>query len=143
MQQVSVAAPPHTTRNVAAPVATAAALTAFAAYTYVRSPFQAGAFPTCVFHAGTGLYCPGCGGLRAVNSLLHGHLVEALSLNPLAILAVIPVTIVAIVWWFGAKAGWGWKAPRVSATAMWAAGAVVLVFTVLRNIPFFAPYLAP
>lgn len=30
-------------------------------------------FP-CLFHLATGYYCPGCGGTRAIASLLHGQL---------------------------------------------------------------------
>ena len=30
-------------------------------------------FP-CLFHLVTGYYCPGCGGTRAIASLLHGQL---------------------------------------------------------------------
>lgn len=29
--------------------------------------------PPCYFHKWTGLYCPGCGGTRAVKELLAGH----------------------------------------------------------------------
>ena len=38
------------------------------------------------FHAMTGLWCPGCGGLRAVHDLTHGHLVTALHENALVVL---------------------------------------------------------
>ena len=29
--------------------------------------------PTCALHYVTGYYCPGCGGTRAINALLHGQ----------------------------------------------------------------------
>jgi hypothetical protein len=45
-------------------------------------------FPPCPFHAVTGWLCPGCGSTRAMHALLHGHLIEALQLNPLAVAAV-------------------------------------------------------
>ena len=38
--------------------------------------------PDCIFHMKTGLYCPGCGGTRAVRSLLHGHLIRSLWYHP-------------------------------------------------------------
>lgn len=44
--------------------------------------------PPCPFHALTGLYCPGCGSLRALHQALCGNLGAALGLNPLAVLAV-------------------------------------------------------
>jgi hypothetical protein len=39
----------------------------------------------CPFHRLTGLYCPGCGSLRAVHQLLHGNLAVAFGLNPLLV----------------------------------------------------------
>jgi hypothetical protein len=52
-------------------------------------------YPRCVFHALTGLDCPGCGGTRAVHQLLHGHFADAFALNPLLFLFLIPVAILA------------------------------------------------
>lgn len=40
-------------------------------------------FGPCLFHAMTGLYCPGCGGTRAVWYLLHGHLCLSFRFHPL------------------------------------------------------------
>lgn len=39
----------------------------------------------CLFHLLTGLYCPGCGGTRAVYYLLHGQLVTSLQFHPLVL----------------------------------------------------------
>ena len=36
----------------------------------------------CRFLAVTGLYCPACGGTRALNALLSGHLITSLKFNP-------------------------------------------------------------
>jgi hypothetical protein len=38
----------------------------------------------CPSYQVLGLQCPGCGLTRAGTALLHGHFIEALSLNPLA-----------------------------------------------------------
>lgn len=125
------------------PAGAAGVLASVAAYTYLRSPFEPGAFPACLLYAGTGLYCPGCGGLRAAHMLLHGDMLAALQLNALAIVVTIPLAVVAMVWWIGATAGLPWRAPQYRAKIVWILAAVVTVFTVLRNIPLFAPYLAP
>ncbi len=44
--------------------------------------------PQCVIYKNTGLYCPGCGGTRAVISLLNGHIIRALLYNPGAVVLV-------------------------------------------------------
>ena len=40
-------------------------------------------YPRCTLFAVTGLQCPGCGGLRATHSLLHGQMRAAFQFNPL------------------------------------------------------------
>lgn len=45
--------------------------------------------PPCIFHSVTGLYCPGCGGTRAVSALLHGHIITAFLCHPLVPCAAI------------------------------------------------------
>ena len=63
----------------AAGVASGAALVAiYFACDPVRSHF-----PACPFHMVTGLYCPGCGGQRAVHHILHGHVSIAMHDNAL------------------------------------------------------------
>src|ERR1051325_4831726 len=48
-------------------------------------PASSGLFPPCPVYYFTGLYCPGCGSLRAVHQLLHGHLQAAWAMNPLSV----------------------------------------------------------
>ena len=89
--------------------------------------------PKCMFYHVTGLYCPGCGATRALSAMLHGDMKASLHNNLLLfpLLALIAVLIV--------KPGISLKRPVAVAIV-----AVVLVFTILRNIPA-APftYLAP
>lgn len=61
---------------------------------YTFPPAASTWYPRCVFHALTGLDCPGCGGTRALHQLLHGHVAEAFALNPLLFL-LIPVALFA------------------------------------------------
>lgn len=41
--------------------------------------------PPCVFNVVTGLYCPGCGGTRAVKALIHGHILKSIWYHPFVI----------------------------------------------------------
>lgn len=45
--------------------------------------------PRCVWHAMTGVACPGCGATRALLNLLQGRFVAALAVNPLAAVGAI------------------------------------------------------
>lgn len=105
---------------------------------YVLDPNRPGHYPTCPFLAVTGLYCPGCGSLRATHDLLHGDLAGALARNPLAVLAV-PYLLLAFVT-FVLRAT-GRPAPRstsLPAWVIWTLLVVVLAYTVLRNLPGFS-----
>jgi hypothetical protein len=124
-------------------IAGVSALAAAAVYTYVKNPYAPGAFPACMFHAGTGLYCPGCGGLRAAHELLHGDVIAALGMNPFVVLFAIPFLAVTAVWTLGAAAGMPWRAPNVKPVMAWGVVALIAAFTIARNLPLFAPYLAP
>lgn len=46
----------------------------------------------CAFHELCEMYCPGCGGTRAVDALLHGHLLQSIYYHP-----VVPYVVV----WMG------------------------------------------
>ena len=100
-------------------------------------PSQCSFYPVCVFHVITGLQCPGCGTLRALHQLLHGHVLAALYYNALFVLGL-PVGAVGGVYW-------GWCRLRrqpasfsVRPVWLWAGGAVLLIFSLVRNLP--APY---
>ena len=80
-------------------------------------------YPRCPLFALTGLQCAGCGATRALHLLLHGDFTGAWARNPLLFIAI-PFAAVCFfkpAWtrnrWFG-----------------WGVGAVVVAYTVLRNI---------
>lgn len=103
-------------------------------------PHTPGHYPVCPWHAMTGTWCPGCGGLRAVHDLTHGHLVTAAGEN-LVVVALVPVLAI---WWLvtrirpGRKGGGLVLGPRATMVFV----VVVLAFTAVRNLPFGAA-LAP
>lgn len=124
-----------------APAGLAAAAIASVAYVGQVDPNQPGHYPLCPLYALTGLYCPGCGGLRMVHALANGHLAEAVHRN-VFLVALIPVAAYAYARWTLYRAG---KLPRLKQPApkvLWAFLAVAVVFTILRNHPMFH-FLAP
>ena len=102
---------------------------------YLADPSGSSLYPLCPFRAMTGLYCPGCGTLRAGNRLLHGRVDDALALNPLAVLAV-PVVMYALASSF-LLVIWGRALPRIALRSgwIWMLVAIVVSFGVVRNIP--------
>lgn len=46
-------------------------------------------FPPCVVDSLLGVYCPGCGGTRAMYALLHGQLLQSLWYHPLVLYTVV------------------------------------------------------
>ncbi|WP_239128076.1 DUF2752 domain-containing protein [Planobispora siamensis] len=128
--------------RVAAPLATAAAAAAAVAYVAAVDPNEPGHYPSCPFLVLTGLYCPGCGGLRAVHALANGDPVAALGLNPLLVLMV---PALAVLWGHWTLRSWkgepfARKAPR--AVYAWILLALMIGFWIARNLPF-ADFLAP
>lgn len=52
----------------------------------------------CAFHSLTGLYCPGCGGTRAVRELLRGNLLMSFQYHPLVLYTVFVVLLEFLSW---------------------------------------------
>lgn len=122
-------------RRLLAPILVLAAAAAGTTYVAVVDPGQPGHYPLCPFRALTGCYCPGCGTLRAIHALAHGHLGGALAFNALTV-AMLPVLGYLWVRWLGR--GVTGRPPRTLAHPAWVWGflAVVIVFWVARNLPF-------
>lgn len=92
--------------------------------------------PPCPLRALTGFYCPGCGSTRALFDLLHGDIAGALAMNPLLVVALPLLVLMAL------RAGdllptWS-PCERVLAFArrprlwLW----LLLGYAVLRNLPW-------
>ncbi len=122
-------------RRVTVPAAVLAG--AAAAFGYVGSvdPHHPGHYPVCPFLAVTGLYCPACGGLRSAYAVVHGDLGGALHDNALAVAGYGVCAVLWVLWAVREARGVPVRR-RTPAALWWALGAVVAVFTVLRNLPF-------
>ncbi|WP_050348354.1 DUF2752 domain-containing protein [Arsenicicoccus sp. oral taxon 190] len=73
----------------------------------LRDPHVPGSWGGCPFLALTGLPCPFCGGLRALNDLTRADLAGAVSSNAVMVLATV-LALVATVAWTAAA----WRAAR-------------------------------
>jgi len=128
--------------RVRGPVLTIGGLAAATLALHLRDPHQHGSWGLCP-SAALGIYCPGCGGLRAVNDLTHGEVGAAASSN-LALVVLLPFAVLGLGVW--AVARWRGTTVTVPAAAvrpvLWVGLALLLAFTVLRNLPAGA-WLAP
>ena len=92
-------------------------------------------FPPCPFHYLTGLYCPGCGTLRAMHSLLNGKILQALSFNLLSMLALPVIAWTLFAKWINCVFKVKIWTPKPSPWFSKAVLITVIVFWILRNIP--------
>ncbi|AWT42651.1 MULTISPECIES: DUF2752 domain-containing protein [Streptomyces] len=128
--------PPGTVRTrLAAPVSVLAAVAAAFAYVGAVDPNEPGHYPVCPLLRTTGLYCPGCGGLRSAHAFVHGDLLTALHANAVAVAGYLVLALVWTVWVVRAVRG---RPLRIDLrpAPLWTLGALLLVFTVVRNLPF-------
>jgi hypothetical protein len=127
----------HTTplARLATPTAVLAAVAGAFAYVGAVDPNQPGHYPVCPLYRFTGLYCPGCGGLRSAHAFIHGDLATALHDNALAVVAFLAF---AVVWTFWASRAARGRPGRITLgpVQLWSLGVLVAVFTVVRNLPF-------
>jgi hypothetical protein len=124
------------------PLLSAATVAAATLALHVRDPHVTHSWGVCPLYAVTGLYCPGCGGLRGVNDLTNGHVTQAASSNLLLVLALPFAAVFFLRWTYGAWTGREVRAvpamPRPVTTTL---VVLTVVFTVARNLP--GSWLAP
>ena len=122
--------------RVTAPVLAAGAVLGASVLLHLRDPHQPGGYLYCPWLLLTGTYCPGCGGLRAVNDLTHGDLAAAASSN-LLFVGAIPLLLVLWTRWFADRWRGVHRVADQHRTVVWVSvfGFVALVFWVVRNLP--------
>lgn len=138
----SLDAPPTRSERMVGPALTLAGLAAATLALHVRDPHVSHSWGVCPLYALTGVYCPGCGGLRGVNDLTDGHVGAAASSNLLLVLAVPVAVFVLARWtWITWQGTGGPVVPPLPRAVTLGLGAVVVAFTVARNLP--GSWLAP
>jgi hypothetical protein len=124
-------------------VLSSALLLACAALLYFFNPAQFGFYPTCTFYKTTGLLCPGCGTLRAMHQLLHGHIPAAFRFNALFV-SLLPFVILGCIRVARERAANRPALAWIRPAWLWLGLVVLLLFAILRNFPGASHYwLAP
>ena len=128
-------------QRMAAPGLTIGALGAATLALHLRDPHQDGSWGYCP-SAALGFWCPGCGGLRAVNDVTNGDLGAAASSNLLFVLLVPFLVFLLGRWaverWIGRE-----REPNARLVTITTVTVCVLAlaFAVARNLP--GSWLAP
>ncbi|MFE9627579.1 DUF2752 domain-containing protein [Streptomyces sp. NPDC006527] len=134
-QSVTPSDPGTVLGRLAVPAGILAAVAGAFAYVGAVDPNEPGHYPVCPMLRYTGLYCPGCGGLRSAHAFVHGDFTAALHDNALAVAAYLGFAVLWTVWVVRAARG---RPPRLDPRPvhLWSLGVLLLVFTVVRNLPF-------
>ena len=92
----------------------------------------------CFTYTYLGIYCPGCGDTRALHALMHGHILRAFDYNLL-----FPFIVVILAWYYLVglttlirRKRVMWIPETVPLWVMIGGVSVIVLFTVLRNIPY-------
>jgi hypothetical protein len=122
---------PKTIIGVAAGVLLAAALFIF----YTFDPGTHAFFPKCPFLLVSGYKCPGCGSQRAIHSLLHLRIGDALRYNAFVLPALPYIFLGIYLEYFGGKR----RFPRIEKLffGRWSAPVllfVIIAYWILRNL---------
>jgi hypothetical protein len=108
-----------------------------AAVLFLLSPYDSGVYAPCPFNALTDLYCPGCGTLRGLYELLHGRIGSAFGLNPLMVLTLPFMAFSFITYVVAGMRGRPDRKIIIPSGLIWALLGIVLLFWILRNLPYY------
>ncbi|RPD94476.1 DUF2752 domain-containing protein [Aureibaculum marinum] len=115
-----------------------------ALFYFIVFPNEIGFILRCPLYDTTGVYCPGCGSQRAIHNLVHGNFLAALKQNIMLILGVL-----ALLYHYGIVLSnsifkTNFKSILNNKKVLLIALAILLLFWILRNIPYYPfTFLAP
>jgi hypothetical protein len=97
-----------------------------------------GWLPTCYFKEATGMNCPGCGGTRSVQSLLHLDIWHSLWYNPVVFILIITLAVLYVRFVLNLfKKTYTPPKYDFSVAVAYIIGAVAVIFLIVRNLPFY------
>jgi uncharacterized membrane protein YjjB (DUF3815 family) len=98
-------------------------------------PMHSAFYPQCPIYAAFHLECPGCGGTRALASLLHGNVSEAFHLNALITLMLPFALGYGIVSYRRLLRDGVFHWPQLPPAAIYAIATATVSFAIVRNLP--------
>jgi hypothetical protein len=94
-----------------------------------------GYFPPCLFYRLTGFQCPGCGTQRALHCLLHLNIGQAFCYNPLLIPALLLISLLLYLNYFGGRQRFPKLYRILSGTRfIFSVFLVIMLYWALRNL---------
>ena len=87
----------------------------------------------CLFRMMTGLYCPGCGGTRAVRALFSGHPVLSFFYHPLVLYMAAVAVWYVVSWILYFAAGKRIFRPELDDRIAYAAAGIVILNFIIKN----------
>lgn len=115
----------------------AALMPSAAAAVWYFDPTRAAFFPACPLLTITGFACPGCGMTRGLHALMHGDILTALDFNALLPLVLIFFGYIFVSLLMFAVRGRLLMPAESSLKFLWIFLGLLIVFGVLRNLPFY------
>lgn len=97
-------------------------------------PFLKGALPQCPFFTFTGFHCPGCGGTRSAEALVHFEIAEALRQHAWFVGAVM-IGLPVLFWMALKERKPALPGPKYHDRWLWFCLFSLLIYAVLRNLP--------
>ncbi|WP_434588562.1 DUF2752 domain-containing protein [Streptomyces sp. A5-4] len=128
-------APAPLARRLLTPLVALAGVAAAFAYVGTVDPNEPGHYPACPLLQLTGIYCPGCGGLRSAHGVATGDLAGAFGANAMAVVGYAICAALWAVWVVRSARGLPMRV-QVKPVFWWSLGAVAAIFSIVRNLPF-------
>jgi len=92
-------------------------------------------YPRCVWNAATGLYCPGCGTLRACKALGSFNVKEAFLYNPFLFLVIAPLAVyMSVIFLIRTVTGKWYPSILSSYKAALPAAVIIIAIWIARNL---------